>query len=1483
MATTIVHDFDLDAGDVSQLNSADAVVAFFARLGYDVGGRVVQTAAALGITTSAVARKIRRIERIADHDQGGLQVYLAELDSVTVAVIHGLARALRDRAGNYLLVLTSGYDELDFVLLERQVTSMAGNMAALPRIGVRPRTLSVRRRNPGLVDLRVLRRLTYTEKDAEAQYAKLQSAYTVAEWSEPYFNNRGLFSDYFLNQRLPGLSEWHDDPKPAYQQLRQLYTGRAIGGTPEAEVQANLIVPALQILGFRVETAATQMGVDFLLQPQTGDGDRVACLAYGWDRYLDGKDDRRDTHRAAENPGARVVSALQSGVAGWAILTNGKVWRLYAGQAHSRATNYYEIDLEETLALPDPNEAFRYFWLLFRALAFRSVPVLIAGEQADLRFVDRLLVESGLYAHSLGDRLKDRIFDEVFKELATGFIQHVRASEGDGSDLSQVRLNEIFRATLTLLYRLLFLLYAESRDLLPAREVRGYWEVSVSKLKQEIEKAGGPIAEVAAKALAKHYSSDSGSTALYDRLLQLAGIIDRGDAAVNVPTYNGGLFAAADRDEPTQLDEKAARFLLDHKIADRFLARALDLLARDVDDRTHALVPIDYKSLGVRQLGSIYEGLLEFRLRIADQKMAVVKGKRTDEIVPYAQAVKEGMTILTAGRARAAAERTLPKGAVYLANERRERRASGSYYTPDHIVTHIVDQAVGPVLAAHLERLRPVFRDSQRAAVSRNSAPAQTPDEVVDLLFDFRILDPAMGSGHFLIEAVDFATDKILDFLNAFPNNPVQARLQSTRETILSEMDRQGVSIDPTKLTEVNLLKRHVLKRSVFGVDLNPMAVELAKVSVWLDCFTLGAPLSFLDHHLRCGNSLIGADVAEVRAALEPATSEDGSQQLAMFASKFAGLRLATDLMHHVGELSDVTTNQVAESKAEYRKAIEALAPFKRILDLYTAQWFVTGEAVTQARRGRRTGISERHLLAFLKSPESETLLRASNDREFRSALESLTAHDRGLVEGGTAATSENRFLHWELEFPEAYYQRLRGSVQPRESAGFDAVIGNPPYDVQSSQELGRDVSKEIDFYKAQAGLFQPAIRGKNNLYKLFICRGHSLARERGALSFIVPMALLGDDQSRGVRELLLDAGGLVSVEVFPQKDDPKRRVFPEAKLSTAVFVGRMHTGDDPFVVRTHPGRFIEESSEVLTIRPSEPKLVDTENVAIFSCTQADWDLAVRLVSSKGVQRMSQVATQYQGEVNETVERPRGALSTDPKDPLALRGANISLYAVRKASQGEDIHIDTATYLARDRRSEGKTLAYREERVGFQRSAPQNNFRRLIAARIQPGFFCLDTVSYVLASESKIPSEVLLALLNSRLLDWYFRLGSTNSKVNEYQFHNLPVPAIVPGLPDPELERLVTGEDWAAAQKRAESLIGVPGTLPMAIVSVIAGLVRRIEEIEGGRSMARRSERANLAPNSQTIQDVVDNLLCRAYGLSTDDGQYITRRLGEML
>ncbi len=211
------EDLELSREDIQLLSSRDALVAFFAKLGYDTNDRLIQNVAAMGFTNDNLKSAITHIERLASQDARLFEVYLFELKSVTVANTQGIVRAFRNRPGDYLLVLTDDYQRLDFVLVERYTAELSRSQSqetfsmnpSIPKqVGIRPRVLTVNRRNPDDVALRVLRRFSYTESDTFAQYDKLLSAYDVAEWSEPFFNNRALFSDYYLTTRLPSSTEW---------------------------------------------------------------------------------------------------------------------------------------------------------------------------------------------------------------------------------------------------------------------------------------------------------------------------------------------------------------------------------------------------------------------------------------------------------------------------------------------------------------------------------------------------------------------------------------------------------------------------------------------------------------------------------------------------------------------------------------------------------------------------------------------------------------------------------------------------------------------------------------------------------------------------------------------------------------------------------------------------------------------------------------------------------------------------------------------------------------------------------------------------------------------------------------------------------------------------------------------------------------------------------------------------------------------------
>lgn len=834
---------------------------------------------------------------------------------------------------------------------------------------------------------------------------------------------------------------------------------------------------------------------------------------------------------------------MEKGEAAWVVVTNGRLWRLYSQRTHARATNYYEIDLEEVLSqsgphAPEINVSFRYFWILFRSEAFHFHEVDREGKKQSLSLLDQLLLYSEDYAKGLGERLKERVFADIFPHLGAGFIHYIRERDAVDAEISQGTLDAVYQGTLTLLYRLLFLLYAESRDLLPVKEARDYFEASISQLKREIADAAETIEDAVEEKLKKRYRDDEYQ--LYDRLCRLFRVVDEGDAALNMPVYNGGLFVSDPNEKDDNPEASAARFLKETKVPDRFLAHAIDLLARDVEPKRQDLVPIDFKSLGVRQLGSIYEGLLEFKLHIADRRLAVVKEKGRKVYVPFNDLEKKEQE-----RAERQ-ERIKKKGEVYLENDKHERKAPGSYYTPDHIVQYIVEHAVGPVLKEKFDAMRSKLREAQqkrRAFFDKQEAlrkqglraePESKAEfigqELVDELFNIKVLDMAMGSGHFLVETVDYITDKMLDFLNGFPWNPVIAHLSRMRETILQEMEDQGITIDPKRLTDVNLLKRHVLKRCIYGVDINPMAVELAKVSLWLDCFTLGAPLSFLDHHLRCGNSLIGATVEEVdkiRAAK--------GQLLLSASSDWQGLLQAIQGMIEVGGLPDVTSAQVTRSRTAYKSALSNLENFKKILDVHTARWFV--ELPNGKNKGKKAKPKEDPFDYILRSGD---LFDWSHGK--KAPLLDVEPY-RTLLSECARVAKEKCFFHWELEFPEVFYGPRPGTtqaIQRLEGAGFDAVIGNPPY--VRVQELRQSDPSTAEFLGLR---YRSAVKNFD-IYLPFFEIGLSVTK--GQVSYIAPNKWFATDYGEGIRRLVREQKALARVVDFGDF-----QLFPDATNYTCI------------------------------------------------------------------------------------------------------------------------------------------------------------------------------------------------------------------------------------------------------------------------------------------------------------------------------------------
>jgi hypothetical protein len=306
---------------------------------------------------------------------------------------------------------------------------------------------------------------------------------------------------------------------------------------------------------------------------------------------------------------------------------------------------------------------------------------------------------------------------------------------------------------------------------------------------------------------------------------------------------------------------------------------------------------INYRDLSVQQLGSVYERILEHGLKVEEGRVVVAE-------IPAA------------------------------------RKSSGSYYTPEELVALIIERAVGPVVSERLEAFT-----GKAATLAGNTRAKEArladllPLDPATRLLDLKICDPAMGSGHFLVSLVDWLADRVLDAMAeaaavadfAGYVSPLASRIEAIRARILTEAKTHRWPISEAQLDDRQIVRRMVLKRVVYGLDKNPMAVELAKVALWLHSFTVGAPLSFLDHHLRCGDSVIGAwarptiDQLKARGAL-------------FNAGVIASVEQVARVMESIEEKTDSDIAEVTASKTAFGVVGDATKPISALFSVLTAE-----------------------------------------------------------------------------------------------------------------------------------------------------------------------------------------------------------------------------------------------------------------------------------------------------------------------------------------------------------------------------------------------------------------------------------------------------------------------------------------------------------------------------------------------------------------
>ena len=966
-----------------------------------------------------------------------------------------------------------------------------------------------------------------------------------------------LFSQDFLLDGIKTTPVWEklsDDALNVFtSDLKRIYaTLTADSQINEANTEADIIEAVLGLLGWngltlkQVTASSTRREdvPDFLLFPS--DEAKQAARA-------EKRDDRRYRHGIAIIEAKRWMRPLDRGDATnrldpgtpsnqilrylssvevaseravrWGILTNGAVWRLYWQGARSRSEEFLELDLAALLGVPgveqnlfdvESRHGIKLFFCLFHLGAFLRQ----TWDKEERTFHEYAFNEARLYEEKVSQDLGARVFASIFPQLADALA----AGDEKADFASPAYLAELREATLVLLYRLLFILYAEDRNLLPVRDER-YDDYALRKIREDI-----------AKRRDANDTLSNTATRYWQHLTDLFRIIAKGDASIGMPAYNGGLF-----------EESRAPLLMRARVADASFAPLFDDLARRPD---LLRAWINYRDLSVQHLGGIYERLLEYSLTVEDNKIVA-------------------------------------RPASFA------RKTSGSYYTHDGLVKLIIRETVGPLIAERKAAFHNQIGQWQRKHELK-PADWEALDKLdpASAILDLKICDPAMGSGHFLVSLVDYLADEILETLAeaelevaaqswakdvANPwASPLIARIADIRKRILTAAYQNRWTVSDAQLDDRHIVRRMILKRVVHGVDKNLMAVELAKVALWLHTFTVGAPLSFLDHHLHCGDSLFGGKVSQVREVL----SQQGSL---IYQDDMRHLQTARDLMLAIGNLTDIDIAEAHHSKAMMDTATEGLRPLWRTLDFLQACRWVGKDRKKEYDRAWADLLANEYGDTLLESvkffAERKGKLPTENERQTHAT-----------VQEALRLAAREHFLHWELAFP---------TVWQNGQGGFDAVIGNPPWDRMKLQEVewfaerkpeiakaarAADRKKLVaqlqtnndplwqDYLGAQAaaeagsrvarecGDYPLLSGGDTNLYSLFIERAQAMIHPRGLVGLLCPSGIAADKGAAEFFRSISTTGRLAALYDFENKKTFFPDVHASFKFCALVFGGEQRT-----------------------------------------------------------------------------------------------------------------------------------------------------------------------------------------------------------------------------------------------------------------------------------------------------------------------------------
>lgn len=1200
---------------------------------------------------------------------------------------------------------------------------------------------------------------------ALALFARTQGSGNV-----PGFRNRNLVSTHYVTIVLPR------ERGPAWEDAAGFGTD-ALGRAGE---------PLLRALGYDLRPLGPR-------EYQLRDADAAVGIVHVYD---EGTSLDRIGEGQSAPPSILALARARSEGVPHAVVVAGSLLRVYSLHA--------EEALDESAA------SAAYVEFDTTLLPARFAPLLGALVAPDaLRpggRLERIRAESGRYAVALRERFTQRLYEEVVDQLVRGIWDAARAAR----ITPLPNEDELYRATLVVLFRLLFLLYAEDRNLLPMQQAE-YAANSLTRLVQQ-------AAEVEAAAGRRF---DERATSYWTDARQLFEAVRVGNADWGVPPYDGGLF------EDDGLDGGLLQRI---ELPNAVLGPALVALGWDRGEEGAG--KIDFGDIGVRQIGTIYEGLLSYEVAFATTDLHV---DRTAEGEPYVEAAP-GEPV------------DVPRGAPHIRSPRGGRKVTGSYYTPAFAVDRLVDSAVRPGLRAHLDSL------------------PHDPDVPATRLLNFRVCDPAMGSGHFLVAALDAITDEVGAYLATHPNRPLRDELRRARERLAVVGEAYGAPDLAERASDVDLLRRLVLKRCIYGVDLNPMAVELARLGLWLHPLVPGLPLSYLGHTLRHGNSLVGI-------------GPDLPPEVGLFALGAEGAARAK--ADQVASLTDLELGDVERSRALEQELRAETAGLRDLYDVLTAE-------------------------KLLEDPFRELVVRAPDI--VAGTTDVFIANE---VDRARRAAGEQRAFHWRIEFPEVFV---------RERPGFDAILANPPWEEVTVERLGffvryipglkslrthaeqerriaellaryetpreryeREVAAKEQLRRYILAAYELTRSGDPDLYKAFAERFLQVIRPGGRLGVVLPRSAFAGDGTAPFRDALFARSAGLNLDFVLNN---RSWMFPDVhpQYTIALLHGTVGGTGARSVSVAGPA-----ADRAAFDRLDEDRVEWT----LDELRAALPDLAVPLIPSARVARLyKRLATSHPRfdsgrgwralpwrELDATNDRKSGLLKVPEEAPPGswpvYGGRSFDLWEPelwrRDGELPFRLHPDEGVPVLQAKRLASSvwrsafpaavlrdpgTLPHHRPRILFRDVSRATDSRTVRAALVPPQVFAINTApGLVWTAGDERDQAYLLGVMCSVPFDWLARRRVENH-LNYFILNSLPVPRLPVG----------TNDDPAVAAARERHRV-----LRDRVVA-LAGRLAAIDERYADWAAAVGVETGPLEPAvRQAFVAELDAVVAHLYGVARDE------------